>query len=86
MQKTYYPINEAAAKRAHDMMSFSDYPENSKTNEYRGMVDDVYSLAEKVAAENRSALMKQLILLTVTQKNQLKISTRTQKSVAVVLL
>lgn len=51
MQKTYYPINEAAAKRAHDMMSFSDYPENSKTNEYRGMVDAVYSLAEKVAAE-----------------------------------
>ena len=49
MKRTYYTINEAAAKTAHDMMSFGDYQEGSKTAEYRRYVDRAYDLADKVA-------------------------------------
>lgn len=37
---TYYPINETLARQSHDMMSFRDYREGSKTREYRRNVDD----------------------------------------------
>ena len=35
----YYEINEESARRAHDLMSYSDYGTNSTTNEYRAQVD-----------------------------------------------
>lgn len=38
---TYYPINEALARQSHNMMSYRDYREGSKTAEYRRSVDDV---------------------------------------------
>ena len=43
----YYPINEAAARRAKEMNSFSDYKEGSATAEYRAMVDKAAAIAEK---------------------------------------
>ena len=43
----YYPINEAAAKRAKDMNSFSDYKQGSATAEYRHYVDEAVQLAER---------------------------------------
>ena len=43
----YYPINEAAARRAKEMNSFYDYKEGSATEEYRGMVDKAAALAER---------------------------------------
>lgn len=49
MERVYYTINEAAAKTANDMMSFSDYKEGSKTAEYKRYVDRAYELAEKIA-------------------------------------
>lgn len=49
MERVYYTINEAAAKTANDMMSFSDYKEGSKTAEYKAYVDRAYKLAEKIA-------------------------------------
>ena len=49
MQRVYYSINEAAAKTANDMMSFSDYKDGSKTEEYKGYVDRAYELADKIA-------------------------------------
>lgn len=49
MERVYYSINEAAAKTAHNMMSFSDYQEGSKTAEYQGYVNKAYDLADKVA-------------------------------------
>ena len=51
MERKYFPINETAARRAHEMMSFSDYKEGSATSKYRGNVDTVYELADRVAAE-----------------------------------
>ena len=39
MERIYYNINEASARQAHNMMSFSDYKEGSKTAEYRRYVD-----------------------------------------------
>ena len=42
----YYPINEDAARRAKEAMSFSDYVPGSATAEYRGMVDKAAELAE----------------------------------------
>lgn len=36
MERVYYSINEASARTAHQMMSFSDYKEGSKTAEYKG--------------------------------------------------
>ncbi len=49
MERVYYSINEASAKTAHNMMSFSDYKEGSKTAEYKGYVDRAYELADKTA-------------------------------------
>lgn len=47
----YFDINEETAKRAHEMMSFYDYKDGSKTAEYRAAVDEVYDLAERAAKE-----------------------------------
>lgn len=49
MERNYHEINEAQAKRAHDLMSFRDYEQGSTTLEYKSMVDSCYDLAEKVA-------------------------------------
>ena len=43
----YYTINEAAAKRAKDANSFSDYKQGSATAEYRYYVDEAVQLAER---------------------------------------
>ena len=50
MERVYYSINEASARTAHQMMSFSDYKEGSKTAEYKGYVDRAYELADKIAS------------------------------------
>ena len=45
---TYYPIDEAAARRGHEMMSMRDYIPNSATDSYRASVDQAAALvAEK---------------------------------------
>lgn len=46
----YYPINEDTARRAKEMMSFSDYIPGSKTAEYRRMVDKAVALGESQKA------------------------------------
>ena len=46
----YYEIDEAAAKRAKDMNSFSDYALGSATAGYQAMVDEAYTLAERQKA------------------------------------
>ena len=46
----YYPINEAAAKRAKDMNSFFDYKPGSATASYKAQVDKAYELAERQKA------------------------------------
>jgi hypothetical protein len=51
MDRTYLTINEAGAKTAHGMMHFSDYIENSATDDYRKSVDAAYDLADKVAGK-----------------------------------
>ena len=43
----YYPIDENTARRAHEMMSMRDYPENRATNEYRAAVDKAAALVER---------------------------------------
>ena len=43
----YYTINEAAARRAKDANSFSDYKQGSATAEYRSYVDEAMQLAER---------------------------------------
>ncbi len=42
----YYPINEAAARRANDANSFRDYTSGSATAAYRQMVDQAAELAQ----------------------------------------
>ena len=49
MERIYYSINEKDAKTAHNMMSFSDYKTGSKTEEYKGYVDQAYDLADEIA-------------------------------------
>lgn len=46
----YYTINEAAAKRAKQANSWSDYVEGSATASYRSMVDEAVELAERQKA------------------------------------
>ena len=55
MERVYYTINEELAKRAHEMMSFFDYKNGSKTAEYQGYVNTAYDLADKVAQERPDA-------------------------------
>lgn len=55
MEKKYYEINERLAKSAKMMWSFSDYIENSTTNEYRKEVDKVFALGEKAIAKGVDA-------------------------------
>ena len=43
----YYPINEAAARRAKEMNSYSDYKPGSATAEYRSYVEEAVQLAER---------------------------------------
>ena len=43
----YYPINEAAARRAKEMNSYSDYRPGSATAEYRQYVDEAVQIAER---------------------------------------
>lgn len=44
---TYYPIDEKAARRSHEMMSMRDYHEGWKTGEYRQLVDFAAAMAER---------------------------------------
>lgn len=44
---TYYPINEDAARRAKEAMSFSDYRPGSATAEYRHYVDKAAEVAAR---------------------------------------
>ena len=53
----YYEISEAAAKRAKDMNSYSDYAPGSATAGYQQMVDEAYALAEKQKAQVDPMLM-----------------------------
>lgn len=48
-ERKYYDIDEATARRAHNMMSFRDYVEGSLTHEYRSYVDRTYDIADEVA-------------------------------------
>ena len=41
---TYYPIDEATARRGHEMMSMRDYIPNSATDSYRAAVDKAAAL------------------------------------------
>lgn len=47
MERVYFSINEAGAKTANDMMSFSEYKTGSKTAGYKAQVDKAYELAER---------------------------------------
>ena len=47
---TYYTINEAVARRAKEMNSYSDYKPGSATAEYRSYVDEAVQLAERQKA------------------------------------
>lgn len=51
MERIYYSIDEKSARSAHEMMSFSDYKEGSKTAEYQSSVNKAYDLADAVAKE-----------------------------------
>lgn len=44
---SYYPIDEEAARRAHEMMSFRDYQKGSKTWQYRVRVDEASMIADR---------------------------------------
>ncbi|GFE42469.1 YodL domain-containing protein [Streptococcus canis] len=46
VQVKYYPIHEAAAKRAKEMNSFFDYTPGSATLEYKSLVDQAAEIAE----------------------------------------
>lgn len=43
MERKYYEINEAAARRSKEMMSFDDYREGSATSAYRQEAEQIDS-------------------------------------------
>lgn len=58
MGRKYYEINEAAARRAKEMMSFDDYRNGSATAAYQWEVEQIYQLVEKVAERRPDAAEK----------------------------
>lgn len=58
MERKYYEINEAAARRAKEMISFDDYRDGSATETYQREVEQIYQLAEKVAERRSDAAEK----------------------------
>ena len=48
MKRKYYEINEQLARTANNTNSFSDYVENTATNEYKYYCDKVYDVLEKI--------------------------------------
>lgn len=54
MERIYFNINESGAKTAHNMMSFSDYKEGSRTAGYKALVDKAYELGEDVILKKPS--------------------------------
>ena len=43
----YYNINEEAARRAKNAISYNDYVSGSATSEYRQMIDEATEIAEQ---------------------------------------
>ena len=48
MKRKYYELNEGLARTAKSINSFSDYVENTATNEYKCYCDKVYDVLEKI--------------------------------------
>ncbi|MBV3160484.1 hypothetical protein KSU57_18435, partial [Erysipelatoclostridium ramosum] len=48
MKRKYYEVNEGLARTAKSINSFSDYVENTATNEYKYYCDKVYDVLEKI--------------------------------------
>ena len=48
----YYTINEATARTANNINSFSEYTANSATNGYKSEIDEVYAIAEQIKAKH----------------------------------
>ena len=48
MKRQYYELNEGLARTAKSINSFSDYVENTATNEYKYYCDKVYDVLEKI--------------------------------------
>ena len=48
MKRKYYELNEGLARTAKSINSFSDYVENTATNEYKYYCDKVYDVLEKI--------------------------------------
>lgn len=49
MERTYYSINEDAARTAHEANSMSEFKPGRETAEYRAAVDEVYDVADAKA-------------------------------------
>ena len=62
MERNYYQINEELARKAQSMWSFSEYKTDSKTEEYRKLVDEAYDLADRVAVEKPEKVAEAYVL------------------------
>ncbi len=87
MERVYFSINEAGAKTANDMMSFSEYKTGSKTAGYKAQVDKAYELAEKViearpTEEERVSKLCERYSRRLAQKHQQGYSDRHDVSVS----
>lgn len=67
--KKYYEINEAAAKRSHEMRSFRNYAENETTNAYKNEVDRAYEVLQKVIKKRPKKADQALKLFDQYSKN-----------------
>ena len=54
--RKFYPIDEATARLAHDMMSQHDYSEGSATRSYEAQVEEAYSIVDKIAEKRPDRL------------------------------
>lgn len=57
-ERIYFTINEETARRAKEMMSFSDYVSGSQTAAYKSEVDKAYDFADEVAEKKPDAAEK----------------------------
>ena len=77
IDRIYYPINEALARSAQGMWSFTDYKANSETNEYRHYIDKAYEIVDLIQDRKPQRLDE---ALTVAERYARKLAEYMNKS------
>ena len=60
VERRYYPIDEATARLAHDLMSHYEYCKGLATHSYKTQVEEAYSIVDEIAEKRPDRLDRAL--------------------------